>query len=273
MKKTNKRTTWIALLMALVMLIGAKDSFAAESRLNETQAVRVALEDAGLDESETDRIRTESDREDGQTVYEITIRAGGTEYEYTLAAESGEILEREIERRPVEGGAPVNLEEAKAIALASVGCGEDEVLFSKARQEKEDGRQVFDIEFFVEDVAEYGFEIDVETGMILKESYERWDAESERSYRRHSGTETKSSGKSSADGSETISAEEAQDIALDQAGRSRDEVVFSKTKLERDDGRLQYEVEFFVRGESEYEFEIDAVTGEVLSFEHESWDE
>ena len=50
------------------------------------------------------------------------------------------------------------------------------------------------------------------------------------------------------------------------------EVVFEKAKREKDDGRWIYEVEFFVEGVSEYEYEIDAATGEILEEDVEDWD-
>ena len=46
------------------------------------------------------------------------------------------------------------------------------------------------------------------------------------------------------------------------------EGAFRELKLDRDDGRLVYEGEMR-DGRTEYEFEIDAVTGAVLSWEVE----
>lgn len=57
-----------------------------------------------------------------------------------------------------------------------------------------------------------------------------------------------------------ISKKEAQDIALQDAQRTRSEVVFTKTELNRDD--KVYEIEF-TAGEYEYEYEIDAKNGEI----------
>ena len=41
-------------------------------------------------------------------------------------------------------------------------------------------------------------------------------------------------------------------------------------KLDWDDGRLQYDVEFY-SGSTEYDYEIDANTGAILSYDHD-WD-
>ena len=62
-----------------------------------------------------------------------------------------------------------------------------------------------------------------------------------------------------------ISIEEAQAIALEYAGVTADEVKGLHTSLDIENGRQEYEVEFHV-GHLEYEVEIDAATGTVLSF-------
>ena len=61
---------------------------------------------------------------------------------------------------------------------------------------------------------------------------------------------------------------EAERIALEKAGLNRGQVSRMRTEYEFDDGRHLYEVEFH-QGLREYHFEIDAQTGEVLSWE---WD-
>lgn len=58
-----------------------------------------------------------------------------------------------------------------------------------------------------------------------------------------------------------ISLEEAKEIALNDARVSTS--TFNKAKLDYDDGRAIYEIEF-IYGNSEYEYEIDANTGDIL---------
>lgn len=57
--------------------------------------------------------------------------------------------------------------------------------------------------------------------------------------------------------------EQARQRALDHAKLSANNVTFLKTELDTDDGRSVYEVEF-VSGQTEYDYEIDAATGEIL---------
>lgn len=55
------------------------------------------------------------------------------------------------------------------------------------------------------------------------------------------------------------------DIALEHAGLTADQVQWLRAEYETDDGIPQYEVEFH-HGRWEYDYEINAQTGEILSF-------
>ena len=63
-----------------------------------------------------------------------------------------------------------------------------------------------------------------------------------------------------------LTAEEAQAIALEHAGFTADQVSFLRTEPELYDRVPHYDVEFR-EGRWEYEYEIHAETGAVLSFE------
>ena len=63
-----------------------------------------------------------------------------------------------------------------------------------------------------------------------------------------------------------ISPEEAQEIALTQAGFTADQVSRLRAEFEYDDRMPQYDVSFR-EGQWEYDFEIHAETGEILSWE------
>lgn len=68
-----------------------------------------------------------------------------------------------------------------------------------------------------------------------------------------------------------IEVEEAKNIAADHAGFSVSDVSFSKTKLEREHGMMVYEIEFYKDG-MEYEYEINAETGEIIKSEFDKDD-
>ena len=63
-----------------------------------------------------------------------------------------------------------------------------------------------------------------------------------------------------------ITSEQAEQTALTHAGLTAEEVKFKRTELEFDDGIYKYEIEFYV-GTTEYDYEIDANTGNIISFD------
>ncbi len=78
-------------------------------------------------------------------------------------------------------GGKLSLDQAKQIALNHVGVKASEATFTKAHQDWDDGRQVYEIEFFVNGT-EYDMDVDANTGAITDfsvdyhEGYDRdWD--------------------------------------------------------------------------------------------------
>ena len=141
----------------------------------------------------------------------------------------------------------ISVEDAKAKALTHAGLAAGDVTFTQQKLEWEDGRQVYDIEFYTAG-SEYDYEIDAATGEIVSFDY---DAESY----------TPSAGGG-------ITVEKAQEIALAKVPGAKAENV-KKLKLDRDDGKQVYEVEIIYNG-MEYEMKIDASSGTILEFEAES---
>ncbi|MCD8152988.1 MAG: PepSY domain-containing protein [Clostridiales bacterium] len=55
-------------------------------------------------------------------------------------------------------------------------------------------------------------------------------------------------------------------IALNKAGLSASDVTFQKAMLERDDGIMVYDIEFY-NGYTEYECTINASTGTIIEYD------
>ncbi|MBC8536489.1 PepSY domain-containing protein [Feifania hominis] len=143
----------------------------------------------------------------------------------------------------------ISAETAKAKALAHAGLKAADVTFVKSKLEWDDGRRVYDVEFYTADYREYDYEIDAVTGSVLSFDY---DADS------YTPPST----------GERISEAKARSIALAKVPGATASHV-KKLKLDRDDGRWEYEIEIVYK-EIEYDFEIDAVTGAILSWDAES---
>ena len=66
-----------------------------------------------------------------------------------------------------------------------------------------------------------------------------------------------------------ITPDEAKTIALNHANLVQEEVTFSKCELDKDFDNTNYDVEFHTEDRIEYDYEIDAYTGEILGYD---WD-
>ena len=67
-----------------------------------------------------------------------------------------------------------------------------------------------------------------------------------------------------------ITEEDAKSIALTHADLVIEEVTFTKCELDRETDGANYDVEFHTEDRLEYDYEIDAYTGKIISYE---WDE
>ena len=139
----------------------------------------------------------------------------------------------------------VTAEKAKEIALAHSKTTVSDAAFIRAELDVEDGVQVYDIAFTAGNV-KYEYEINAETGAVLSVEGEKKNVTGSSSGNR-------------------ISADKAKEVCLGHAGVSADQAVFEKTKLDVDDGLQVYEMEF-AADNAKYEYEINALSGEILSF-------
>lgn len=147
------------------------------------------------------------------------------------------------------GQAKITLDEAKAIALKKAGVNENEANFTKAKLDYDDGRLYYEIDFKVDKV-KYDAEIDAVTGEVVE-----WEVE---------GKNNPNNGNNKPH-QNVIDEAEAKAIALKKAGLKENEVVFTKAKLDYDDGRQVYEIEFR-KDRIEYEAEIDAKDGTIIEW-------
>ncbi len=151
--------------------------------LSADEAKAIAYGDAAVTEGERLQLEMDFDDERRVLVYEIEFRVGELEYEYEIHAKSGEILEKEKKPagRDDDDDAPVTApeglisrEEALAIAYADAGVSADEVRRPEIELDREGGRYVYEVEFKTE-AREYEYELNAETGAILKRENEPRD--------------------------------------------------------------------------------------------------
>lgn len=145
---------------------------------------------------------------------------------------------------------------AKSIALEHAGVTEQQATFLKVHLDYDDQRVVYDVEFF-SGSTEYDYEIDATAGDILE-----YDKDID-----YYSIPNSASASSGAD--QYIGESEARSIALNHAQVKEESAFFIKAYLDYDDGCVDYDVEFYV-GDIEYEYEIDAASGSILEYDHET---
>lgn len=158
----------------------------------------------------------------------------------------------------------IGIEKAKEIAMSHAGVSAGSVSFVKAKIDTEDGVKVYDIEFYSVNV-EYDYEINAATGAIVSfdQDIENYavPTQPQSSATTQTATQPQTAAPTQA-ASSVISVDKAKQIALSHAGVSG--ASFTKAKLDTDDGVRVYEIEFKV-GNVEYDYDIDASSGAIIS--------
>lgn len=218
MRKANLlkgRNIMAAGILGILVVLGSNTTLAAAEKsaaqtaggtaVDEAGAEEIALADANITADKAERLRTKAEREDGESVYEVSFTADGVEYEYLIKEADGSILEWEM-----------------------------------------DGKDVGDA------VAEESLKTD---------SNDNSNSDS-------AAQDSKAEAIPSQSADTLIGLEHAKEIALADAGLDVSDISFSKIKFEKDNRAVVYEVEFY-HGRQEFEYTIDAYTGEVRKME---WD-
>ncbi len=277
----NKRTIFVLAALACLILAGCGSPTSVQAEPIGLEAAKaVALEDAGLSASAVSFTTTGLDRQGDTEYYAIDLTSGDSSYQYDIDAISGRVIECRISQgtasaamaqsnaqasqtqaasssgttqsssvQTQSSGELIGEQAARDAALEHAGLTESQVTFLKTKLDREDGRQIYEVEFYTEDYKEYDYEIDALTGEVYSYDY---DVET---YFQSSGS-----------GSE-ITAEEAKALALAQVpGATESDII--KFETDRDDGRIEYEGEILYSG-MKYEFEIDAYSGTIRSWEAE----
>ena len=157
----------------------------------------------------------------------------------------------------------IDQSDAESIALTDAGLTSDTVKSLRSRLEYDDGVAIYDVEFWT-DTDEYDYEIDAVSGEIL--AVDR-DVES---YTPSATAASDATTSGVAPQGDPITEDAARQAALTHAGLTDDgSIQYYRCELDRDDGQCHYDVEFCHNG-TEYDYEIDAYTGEVHSYDHET---
>lgn len=235
-----------AFAVCVVLIIGiiafASITVGANVNANKTigmeKGVAVALADAGFKTEEVTNLTAHYDSEDGVAVYEIDFTANGYEYDYVVKASDGKIIEAQRENIKVPETSGNQTTEGNSSADTS---GDSQTAQSSSSQ----------------------------SGSSQSSNSSAASAGSANTQGSQSQTNSASDPSSN-----YIGVDKAKSIALSNAGLSASSVTFTKAKLDRDDGVAVYDVEFYT-SDMEYEYEINATTGEIRErdSEHRDFDD
>lgn len=276
-----KKLIAVCLLAGLVALAGCNSSQTASASYIGVEAARsAALKDAG--ETEGDFTNATLEERDGTVYYDVEFTAGGAKYEYAVDALTGSIIEAKKEGGESQSsssqtssssssqassqsssslsstpkaessqasGSTGLITEEEAASIAKEHAQVTDCTMLPVKLDRDDGRQVYDVEFFTADGKEYDYEIDAATGEVLSYDY---DAERQAA---------------AASGTASITEAEAKALVLAQVPGAAEE-NFLEFKTDYDDGRLEYEGELFYDG-MKYEFTVDGYSGTIREWESE----
>ena len=279
--RKNMRKKWIftGAAFALAMtLTGCRDNAAAsipqQSSQEQTQMIpmeeaqEAALKAADIVAADADISATTLSEVAGVACYKVEFTSGEYAYAYTINAETGAVMEMSSQEQNAQasgtqtetadpaapapaqnatGTGTVDEAAAQKIALEHAGVKAADATITKSKLDYEDGRQVYDIEWYAGG-AKYDYEIATDTGEIISSAYEE----------KTMGADSKNV---------TVSEADAKKTALDRVSGATDKDLY-EWKLDYDDGRPEYEGKI-IYGGTEYEFTIDAATGSVMEWDAE----
>lgn len=241
------------------------------------EAQEAALKAADIEAADADISATTLSEVAGVTCYKVEFTSGEYAYIYTINAETGAVMEMSSQEQNAQASgtqteatdstapttahtsAPASAQnatgigtvdeaEAQKIALEHAGVKAADATIIKSKLDYEDGRQVYDIEWYAGG-AKYDYEIATDTGEIISSAYEE-----------------KTVGANS--NNVTVSEADAKKTAIDRVSGATDKDIY-EWKLDYDDGRPEYEGKIIYAG-TEYEFTIDAATGSIIEWDVET---
>ena len=179
-------------------------------------ALEAALNDAGVSEADTTRLKVSEDMDDGRKVYEIGFDVAEKEYDYEIQASDGAILNSDVETN-------------KGYTAAQGSSSQNDTSVQNAGAVQDDTQGT-----------------------------------SEAQNSAQSQQNANNAGTGTADAA--VSLEEATRIVLDKVPGATEQDI--RINLDYDDGRQKYEGDIIYE-QMEYDFEIDANTGEVIEWSEE----
>ncbi len=244
----------LSLAVVIVMAVSITACAANKDYIGVDRAKSIAFANAGVEENEVQNLDVELDRDRGTEVYDINFDIDGYEYEYEVDAVSGEIFRSHRE-----------LEDAARLPEATVS---DDTLNEEPVTESEPAAT----EPAVENVPDAAPEPEVTSAPETTAAPETAPAPATTPAPVTTPAPAQNPAPAAApaqnNSGDYISMEAAKKAALDHAGLKESDVWEVSVELDRERGVTVYDVGFDTEG-YDYDYEIDAYTGEVLRSDKE----
>ena len=185
----------------------------------------------------------------------------------TGAAGSTGGIDSDRQRAAAEESFDIGQDKALEAALIHAGLEKTDAQLVKSSMGMDDGQIIYEFDFISGDT-KYEYEIDGTTAAVREFSKEVITSAGQDNPP-ESGT---AANPDASAGSGYIGVDKAKAIALSDAGIKSSAATFTRAKLDRDDGRAQYEIDFYT-ADREYDYEIDASTGKILDRDSEPLDD
>ena len=157
------RKSFFILLSLLLLTSCAQQPKAPEDYIGIEAAKAAALADAALPpDTPADFSTAGLDQANGEDFYAVNFTAEGASYQYEIHPVTGAVI-----RANSQGPRLIGDEAAQEIALQHAGLTADQVTVLPIEQDIENGRQVYDVEFYTADHKEYDYNIDAITGEVV----------------------------------------------------------------------------------------------------------
>lgn len=191
------------------------------SYISMAQAQTAALDAANIDAASADISSSTLDEVAGVSCYKVEFTAGGRAYDYSINAETGEVLEMSVRDEAAPADAPQTDAPVSGTATAPAS----------------------------------GTTTTPASGSS------------------HAASTSVQAAPNTNASAGKVDEARAKEIALNHAGVKAADATVTKSKLDYEDGRQVYEIEFYVSGSSgytEYDYEIEAATGKIVSYDHDA---
>lgn len=171
--------------------------------------------------------------------------------------------------------AKISMEQAQTAALEAANIDAADADVSSATLSEVAGVTCYKVEFTSGDHT-YAYSINAENGEVLEASYRDKNAapaDSTQQDTTASGATTTPAQTAPSTNTNTatgaVDEAKAQEIALAHAGVKAADATITKSKLDYDDGRQVYEIEWYANG-AKYDYEIAVATGEIVNSGYEA---